>query len=106
MNKVIAIMDKPQNCEKCVFGVCAYSLPCATHRKGYYCQLKKSQGRVVEDFDYDAEVHLSNCPLREVPEKKEVSPYGGHCMNQCCTKRELGWNACIDDILKGSEEHG
>lgn len=76
MSKVIAIMDKPKDCQKCVFGICQYSLPLSTRRKGYYCQLREPKDRVVEDFDYDEEVHLSNCPLREVPQKKTI-----HCID-------------------------
>lgn len=94
MSKVIAIMDKPKNCQECVFGICKYSLPLSIHRKAYYCQLKDPNGRVLEDFDYDAEVHLSNCPLREVPEKKstEYNP----ARNPYITE---GYNACLDEIL-------
>lgn len=96
MRKVIAIMNKPKNCEECIFGICKYSLPLSIHRKGYYCQLKEPKGRVAEDFDYYEEVHLSNCPLKELPEKQEDLPTNIY--------RE-GWNACIDKILKGSEEN-
>jgi len=97
MSKVIAIIDKPANCESCVFGVCKYSLPLSTNRKGYYCRLKGEV--VVEDFDYDAEVHLSNCPLQEVPEKADV-----HKAKTMTTLTWIeGWNACIDTILKGGE---
>ena len=67
MEKVIAIIDKPINCEDCVFGICKYSLPLTTHRKGYYCQL--IEPRTVEDFDYNEEVHLSNCPLKPIPKE-------------------------------------
>lgn len=97
MSKVIAIMDKPKDCQECVFGVCKYSLPLSINRKSYYCQLKDSKGRVAEDFDYDAEVHLSNCPLKELPEKKESKD------NNFLEIMNIGYNACIDDILEGSE---
>ena len=63
MSKAIAIIDRPENCQKCWFSMCYYSLPLSTYRKGYSCQLKAE--KVVEDFDYDAEVHLQNCPLKE-----------------------------------------
>lgn len=91
MSKVIAIMDKPKNCDYCPFGICKYSLPLSTNRKGYYCQLSKD--RVVEDFDFREDVHLSNCPLKELPQKQEDLPTNIY--------RE-GWNACIDNILRGS----
>lgn len=95
MSKVIAIMEKPEDCQECVFGVCKYSLPLSTYRKGYYCQLKKPEDRVVEDFDYEDNVNLHDCPLRELPEKQEDLPANIY--------RE-GWNACIDRILKGGAE--
>lgn len=63
MSKAIAIIDRPENCQKCWFSMCYYSLPLSTYRKGYSCRLKAE--KVVEDFDYDAEVHLQNCPLKE-----------------------------------------
>lgn len=100
MSKVIAIMDKPKDCQECVFGVCKYSLPLSINRKSYYCQLKDSKGRVAEDFDYDAEVHLSNCPLKEVPEKKNRN---NRVVGDYLRGRSDGYNACIDDILKGCE---
>lgn len=66
MSKVIAIMDKPKSCDYCVFCNCKYSLPLTVNRAGYYCKLSKD--RVVEDFDFREEVHLSNCPLKEIPQ--------------------------------------
>ena len=42
------------------------------------------------------EVHLSNCPLKELPQKQEDLPTNIY--------RE-GWNACIDNILRGSVEN-
>ncbi len=92
--KAIAIMDKPKNCEECVFGICKYSLPLSIHRKAYYCQLKEPKGRVSEDFDYDEEVHLSNCPLREVPQRKTDADKYYYA---------LGYNTCIDEILGDKE---
>lgn len=101
MSKVIAIMDRPKNCEECVFGVCKYSLPLTTRSKGYYCNLQKPENRTVEDFAYEAEVHLQNCPLREVPKKTDF--------RKAKTETVMNWiegyNACIDNIMKGSEEN-
>lgn len=67
--------------------------------KGYYCQLKEPQDRVVEEFDFDKEVHLNNCPLREVPQKKETD-----FKSWSNAKRIDGYNACIDEILKAGDE--
>ena len=87
MSKVIAIIDRPENCQKCWFSMCYYSLPLSTRRKGYSCRLKAE--KVVEDFDYDAEVHLQNCPLKPIPKKKTNSGFW-----------ENGYNACIDEIAE------
>lgn len=103
MSKVIAIIDRPKNCQKCWFSMCYYSLPLSTHRKGYSCRLKEPCDREVEDFDYDEEVHLSNCPLREVPQK--TTTWRGKSTNYQQGYRD-GYNACIDEILRGSEENG
>lgn len=93
MEKVIAVMNKPKNCEECVFGICKYSLPLSTHRKAYYCQLKEPKGRVAEDFDYDEEVHLPDCPLKPMPMKDKKMVANKEYYYQC------GYNACIDEIL-------
>lgn len=69
-DKVIAVMDKPKNCQNCVWGICKYSTPLSTNRKGYYCQLKEPKDRNVEDFAYEDEVHLSDCPLA-LPEEHD-----------------------------------
>lgn len=100
MSKVIAIIDRPDNCQKCWFSACHYSLPLSTRRKGYSCRIQEPNKRVVEDFDYDAEVHLSNCPLKEVPQKQTI-----HCTDTTHHRHaKEGYNLCIDKILKGSEE--
>ena len=95
MSKVIAIIDRPKDCHNCMFGVYKYA-NLTEHRKGYYCRLKKPQDRVVEDFDYDEEVHLSNCPLKELPQKPDYPP-----INE--SSYVAGYNACIDEILGGAE---
>lgn len=67
-DKVIAVMDKPINCQNCVWGICKYSFPLSIRRKGYTCQLKGIEDRIVDDFDYEADVHLEDCPLVSVEE--------------------------------------
>lgn len=98
MSKVIAIIEKPKDCHNCIFGIFEYACPVSTHRKAYSCRLKEPQDRVIEDFDYDEEVHLSNCPLKEVPQKPDYPP-----INE--SSYVAGYNACIDKILEGSEQN-
>lgn len=92
MSKVIAIFDKPKNCEQC---------PCFSIGHFYdVCRLaqqtKSFKEKEIPDW----------CPLREVPQNKQIEhveeDYDGgysHGFTQ-------GYNACIDDILKGAEENG
>lgn len=102
MSKVIAIIDRPKSCDECIFARCKYSLPLSTNRRGYYCQLKEPQERVVEDFACDEEMHLSNCPLKELPQKQTI-----HCTDTTHHRfAKDGWNACINEIIRGSEENG
>ena len=103
MSKVIAIIEKPKDCHNCIFGIFEYACPVSTHRKAYSCRLKEPQDRVIEDFDYDEEVHLRNCPLKEVPEKKNsIYKYPSFSYGEGWDK---GYNACIDKILEGSEQN-
>lgn len=99
MDKVIAIIEKPKNCESCVFVICKYSLPLSSNRKGYYCQLLPLEQRVVQDFDYDADVHLDNCPLRPVPEKIPLQGDVSDLQKMLEEMRAASWNACIDEVV-------
>ena len=104
MSKVIAVMKKPIDCQHCVFSVCKYSLPLSKNRKGYYCQLHEPQDRVVEDFRYDEEVHLSNCPLYKATEENTPTEHI-NCSTDSSTDKgyekgyEDGWNDCRETIL-------
>lgn len=103
MSKAIAVIEKPKNCEQCPFGRCKYSLPLTTHKKGLYCQLREPQNRVVEDFDYDAEVHLNNCPLQRIPQKEKGS---WNAITDYQQGYRDGYCDCVHDIVKRSEENG
>lgn len=104
MDKVIAVMDKPIDCQHCVFSVCKYSLPLSTGRKGYYCQLHEPQDRVVEDFHYEEYVHLSNCPLYKATEENTPTEHINYSTDSSTGKEyekgyEDGWNECRETIL-------
>ena len=105
MAKAIAIIEKPQNCKDCVFGICKYWLPLSTNRQGYFCilQTKDKENFTVEDFSCQEEVHLKNCPLREVPEKKEVLKREQYEFGSIGLAFTEGYNRCIDEILGGGE---
>lgn len=80
MAKAILIMDMPDYCNDCY----------AVHmsQNGKFCRAaKKHLQPKAERPDW--------CPLRELPEKKElylsINNQKGYCD---------GWNACLDKILK------
>lgn len=86
MSKAVLILDMPDNCFKCKlqdWANCRIAKKCHT-------------GDSKPDW----------CPLRELPEKAEVSD----CEELCDTDDWYdsgyadGYNACIDELLKGEEE--
>jgi len=106
MSKVIAVMEKPTNCQKCVFSVCKYSLPLSTRRKGYCCQLHEPQDRVVEDFAFEEDVHLSNCPLYKATTENTPTEHitwqsDIPSSNEYKKGYEDGWNECLHTIRAG-----
>lgn len=83
MAKAILVMDMPECCADCQLA--------DDDPSGSYCM-------IADDY-YDgsdsSEDRASFCPLRELPEKKElylsINNQKGYCE---------GWNACLDKILK------
>lgn len=74
MSKSILVIDTPEDCSKCDL------------KNGYFC------GKTKCWIDEDCFPKPDWCPLKDVPDK--YYPVG---MNF-----ERGWNACIDEILKGA----
>lgn len=74
MSKAILILDMPNCCDECDI-------------KGVFCG-------DVGDNDM---CRAGGCPLKEVPKKPDYPP-----INE--SSFVAGWNACVDEILKGSEE--
>ena len=64
MEKVVAIMNKPKNCEMCIFSLSRDYLSFSTNKKSCCCLLKEPDQRKVEEFDRKEEVHISDCPLK------------------------------------------
>lgn len=88
MSKVIAVIDKPKSCEVC---------PC--FEGGMFngvCRLEKQTKSNTE------KTIPKWCPLREVPQKKDYD----YCDRSIWTYERIGYNACIDEIMKGSEKNG
>ena len=85
MAKAMLIMDMPSSCKEC---------PCVDELG--YIRVCHCTGEVIES-GY-AVRRQDNCPLREIPQKKErnFSSLGKY-------HETIGYNACIDEILGGGE---
>ena len=88
MSKCVLVMDMPSSCEECILrneGAC-FPVSRESSLCGVYYTMK--EGRRA-DF----------CPLRELPEKQKHS-----CIdNEFQRGAKTGYNACIDELLKGEE---
>lgn len=88
MSKSILVIDTPEYCDYCpvgrIFGI-AGQVECMAGKDIRV----NNNGRAIPDW----------CPLRDLPEKRKV-PLQYPCLHQLIAD---GWNACIDEILKGGE---
>ena len=86
MRKCVLVMDMPSSCDECpLLSV------------GRYCKGKEAPNVAV-----DSQLNKNKpdwCPLRELPKKKEDNANNSESF--ACFK--LGYNACIDELLKGEE---
>ena len=86
MAKAMLIMDMPSSCKEC---------PCVDELG--YIRVCHCTGEVIES-GY-AVRRQDNCPLREVPQKKNKTME----MSLVQMQEINGYNACIDEILGGGE---
>lgn len=89
MSKAILVMDMPESCSEC--SICASWQSSAFSAREYWCP-------VMENKDVEPNKKPDWCPLKELPEKKE------NAIGANYQRFVNGYNACIDDILKGGEE--
>lgn len=94
MSKALLVMDMPKSCRECPLAQNeSYPL-----EEAYMCSVTRKWV-----IDKECESRQNWCPLKEVPEKKErefvEEDYNGGYSHGIVH----GWNACIDEILKGSE---
>lgn len=91
MSKGIIVMDIPEYCDYCpvgrIFGI----------NSGVEC-LVAPEGQCVSGYGFHVE-RPDWCSIKPLPKKEKINPYG-FCNNRTCTKKERGWNDCIDAILK------
>ena len=92
MSKAMLVMDMPKSCRECSL---------AENRsiqleESYICSPKRKWVT-----DKECENRQNWCPLKEVPKKQPHYSVDETFMRGAKT----GYNACIDDILKGSVEN-
>lgn len=83
MSKSILVVDTPEMCIGCMFN------------DMQFCQAMHEGGEFIKDEDLERKPDW--CPLHEIPKKKECNKYH----NTYESGFVLGYNAAIDDILKG-----
>ena len=86
MSKGILVMDMPKNCITCPF---------SSNKDGviYYCRAINLNVASINE-------RASACPFKECPKKINNTLYGELMFHK---EAVAGWNACIDEILGGSE---
>lgn len=87
MPKAVLVMDMPEQvCQKC-------TLCYETEDDEYLCC---AVGKLLPDG-----AKPDWCPLRELPEKREINHNKNHYISNFWTDaKSVGWNACLDEILK------
>lgn len=88
MPKSVLVMDNPESCFECNF------LYCDGDTNLDSCQARE-EARLVDSATYEKP---DWCPLRELPEKIPELKSGYEDINTSI--RRVGWNACLDKILK------
>lgn len=96
MSKAVLVIDMPKNCSKCKFMYEFYGV-----KKCQLLNILTNGRKAIISADILNSGRKDICPLRELPEKKECTfnDWDADC-------KAAGYNACIDEIMRGSEENG
>lgn len=106
MNKSILVIDTPNRCLDCPLGNSEES-----DGEEVYCSILECTTYQSEIYEDEEEEELYNskkpdyCPLKEVPRKKiAIGIDGTSSVTEIRERgRQEGYNACIEEILKGSD---
>lgn len=96
MAKAMLIMDMPSSCLDC---------PCSKFNPNIKTECRwecEANGMELSEIALDIERPIL-CPLREVPQKKEVLKREQYEFGNIGLAFTEGYNACIDEILGGGE---
>lgn len=80
-DKAILVIDMPDGCNKCEFGL--------------HQDININYCKVLERYNYNDNIKLIRCPLKPMPEKS----FTGNSDYFQWGDWEDGYNACIDEIL-------
>lgn len=105
MSKSILVIDTPESCKECPCGSSVETMSFDD-----YCCCEVSNRQILEEVYALEKPDL--CPLRDFPEKKGEKQYMTRKDNRGNTETygeirdmiAVGWNMCIDEILKGDDE--
>ena len=88
MNKSVLVLDKQECCTKCpLFSDVYTDMVC------------RGNGRTI-DYPFPDDKIQDWCPLKDVPEKKNVRIF---CLGERDFEQrgyQQGWNACIEEMLE------
>lgn len=87
MKKAVLVIDMPENCKECHLKYDFESRYICTNPKGKY--------RIDVTQYVKNETKPDWCPLKEIPEKKEIA----YCYTQTDYIYRDGWNNCLNKIL-------
>ena len=109
MSKLILVVDMPATCLVCPLKYKSEEIHLGnfTYQSLFRCE-REPEGLCEDDGDtvYLNDIMMKSkpdwCPLREVPQKQTI-----HCTDTPHHRwAKSGYNACIDEILRGCEEGG
>ncbi len=95
MSKCVLVMDMPSSCSKCDLRGKNYGLENVCFGK---VEHSKKYGDYYKDIQ-NIETRPDWCPLRNLPEKDNKSYFP----DEYSDGHRDGYNACIDELLKGEE---
>lgn len=93
MNKSISVFvfDTPESCDECRLMYSYYDPS--------YGWIKECMGSGVNDCIVFGKKLEDYCPLKPLPQKRELEESGNSLIDDCKEYYTDGWNECIDEIL-------
>lgn len=99
MAKAVLVMDMPESCSKCKFRYEFQGI-----KKCQLMNVLNNGASKLSQSTFTQKRH-DLCPLRELPEKREINHNKNHYISNFWTDaKSVGWNVCLDKILEGCDE--